>query len=33
MTGMGHHDAFPRPGPSDRFRLGQETFAGTSANG
>ena len=30
---QGHEDAFPRPGPSDRCRLGQETFAGTSANG
>jgi hypothetical protein len=29
----GHEDEFPRPGPSDRCRFGEETFAGTSANG
>ena len=31
--GYGHEDAFPRPEPSDRCGLGQETFAGMSVNG
>ena len=33
MTAQGHEDAFRRLGPSDRCRLRQETFAGTSGNG
>ena len=33
MTGMGHEDAFPRPGLSVRCRFSQGTFAGTPSNG
>src|SRR6516162_5734521 len=29
---MGHEDPFPRPGPNDRCRFGQETFARVLAN-
>jgi hypothetical protein len=32
-AGMGHEDAFPRPGPNGRCRFGQETFAGVRSNG
>jgi len=30
---LGHEDPFPRPGPNDRCRVGQETFAGVRGNG
>lgn len=32
-TPLGHEDAFPRPGLSDRSRFSQETFARAHGNG
>ena len=30
---MGHEGSFLQPGPSGRYRFGQETFAGVRGNG